>query len=130
MTIRSGLGKRILMRLSRPFLAAALALSVALSAHATTSLSFWGGGYWLDFEIGHDDAPVIAGIKYFRPGDRTGVMLRENLDVQAFDVAAKSLVVSYAGDDRVPAFRLTVRGEEGTLEVEGERVVSQFSWDM
>ena len=75
-------------------------------------------------------AEAVASIKFFAPGDRTGVMLREDLGVQAFDVAARSLVVSYAGSARASAFRLTVRGEEATLEVDGRRVVSSFSWEM
>ena len=115
------------LRIGTALAVAALALCISLSAHATSSLSFWGDGYWLDFEIGHDRA---ASIKFFAPGDRTGVVLRENLGVEVFDVAARSLVVSCKGNTQVPAFRLTVRGEEATLEVDGKRVVSKFSWEM
>ncbi len=129
-TLRRTSLRRMPTRIRLLLVAAALALCISLPVHATSSLSFQGDGYRLYFEIGHDDAEAVASIKFFAPGDRTGVMLREDLGVQAFDVAARSLVVSYAGSARASAFRLTVRGEEATLEVDGRRVVSSFSWEM
>ncbi|WP_228885527.1 hypothetical protein [Stenotrophomonas rhizophila] len=100
-------------------------------AHATTSLSFHGGGYSLYMEIGYDQRPEIASITVHRPGDRQGVVLRGNYQVKAFDTAGRKMEVVYAGaDPRVEPFTLVVDDEAATLTIAGARRESGFSWLM
>jgi hypothetical protein len=107
-----------------------LALLLSAVAHATSSLSFEGGGYWLDLEIGHTDQPVIASVSFHAPGDQQGVVLRTGLGVETFDTKRKELLLVYEGSDSVPPFTLSVHGEKATLETGSERVSSTFNWEM
>ena len=119
-----------------PFLARALLLITAiatfcLAAHATSSLSFDGGGYVLDLEIGDTDRPVVASVTFHRPGVAQGVVLRGNFRVKAFDPRRQELVLVYGGGDgRVEPFALTVRGSRASLAVAGRRIQAPFSWFM
>lgn len=111
-------------------------LTVVLSvlpslALATTSLSFDGGGYWLDLEIGGAAQPAVASIRFHRPGDSKGIVLRGNYVVRNFDTERRELIVVYEGQDpRVSPFTLSVRGEIAMLEIAATRITSAFSWVM
>ena len=113
------------------FLIATLVLLCGV-AHATSSLSFEGGGYWLDLEIGHTDRPVVASVKFHRPGDSKGVVLRGNFSVDSFDTDRKELTLIYkGGNPQVEPFTLSVRGDTATLRISGaEEIVSAFDWFM
>ena len=101
------------------------------AAQATSSLSFNGGGYFLNMEIGHVERPVIASITVHRPGDSKGVVLRGNFVAEIFDTTAKQMRVTYkGGDPRVPPFTLVVEGEAATLTIDGKNIRSAFSWFM
>lgn len=100
-------------------------------AQATSSLSFFGGGYTLYFEIGHDQRPVIASITVHQPGADGDVVLRGNYVVETFDTTARQMRLVYAGaDPRVAAFTLVVDGETATLHVAGRRIDTAFDWFM
>lgn len=106
-------------------------LATCMTAHATSSLSFEGRGYWLNLEIGHIDQPVVASVTFHKPGDAQGVVLRDNFIVEVFDTRHKKMIIVYKGDDpRVKPFALIVRGERATLEIAGARINSDFSWFM
>lgn len=106
-------------------------LLVAVVAHATSSLSFDGGGYRLDMEIGHTDHPVVASVTFHAPGDPQGVVLRGNFRVASFDTARKELIIEYKGNDpRVEPFTLVVHGEKAILRIGRARFESAFSWLM
>jgi len=119
-----------------PFLARALLLIAAIAtfciaANATSSLSFEGGGYSLELEIGDTGRPVVASVRVHQPGDAQGVVLRGNFRVKAFDTRRKELVLVYGGGDaRVEPFTLTVQGTRATLEVAGRRIRAPFRWSM
>jgi len=111
-------------------LATALLLIAAI-VHATSSLWFEGGGYWLDMEIGHTDRPLVASVNFYAPGNSQGVVLRDNFNVARFDTDRKDLVIEYAGDDpRVPPFTLVVHGEKAILRIGNARIESAFDWFM
>ncbi len=101
-----------------------------LAAHATSSLSFDGGGYVLDLEIGDAGRPVVASVTFHKPGDAQGVVLRENFRVKAFDPRRQELALVYGGDARVAPFTLTVHGNQATLEVARTRIRAPFRWPM
>lgn len=111
-------------------LAALLILFLSAVVHATSSLFFEGGGYALDLEIGYTDRPVIGRVKFRAPGDRQGVVLRNDLLMRTLDTERKELLLVYKGDRRVSPFTLSVHGEKATLEIGGGRVSSTFSWEM
>ena len=101
------------------------------AAHATSSLSFDGGGYVLDLEIGDTDRPVVASVTFHRQGDAQGVLLRGNCQDQAFDLRRQELVLVYGGGEgRVEPFTLTVHGSRASLAVAGRRIQAPFRWAM
>jgi len=101
------------------------------AAHATSSLSFDGGGYNLELEIGDTGRPVVASVRFHKPGDAQGVVLHGNFRVKTFDTRRKELVLVYGGgDERVEPFTLTVHGNQATLEVARTRIRSVFRWSM
>jgi hypothetical protein len=100
-------------------------------AYATTSLSFEGGGYWIDLAIGNLDKPVIGGVRFHAPDDPKGVSLSGNYVVEVFDIDRKELHLVYAGGiARVPPFTLTVQGDKATLTIGNQRVHATFDWSM
>jgi hypothetical protein len=109
-------------------------LGIAFNAEASSSLSFEGGGYWLDMEVGEATVPVIASVQFHRPGDAAGVILRSNvLDIEAFDLTHHVLVIRYpgrGGADAVEPFVLSVYDARAVLHVDGRCIVSQFNWSM
>lgn len=117
------------------FLTSTLLLWVTLAlsnpALATSSLSFEGGGYWIDMEIGDYGHPVIAGIRFHSPGDKKGVVLSKKLvTVTAFDPKQRRLSLRYAGGSGVAPFVLSVRGAAARLDVGVHRVFADFNWGM
>ena len=117
--------------LKRTLLLIAAIATFCLAAHATSSLSFDGGGYVLDLEIGDTGRPVVASVTFHKPGDAQGVVLRGNFRVKAFDPRRQQLVLVYdGGDGRVAPFTLTVRGGRASLAVAGTRIRAPFRWSM
>ncbi len=119
------------LSLTRTLLLITAIATFCLAAHATSSLSFDGGGYVLDLEIGDTGRPVVASVTFHRPGDAQGVVLRGNFTVQAFDPRRQELVLVYGGGDgRVEPFTLTVHGNRASLEVARRRIRAPFRWSM
>lgn len=119
----------------RPTLTVAvLAMAASGSAFATGSLSFESAGYVLDFEIGHQERPVLAGVSFAEPGASSNSILRPpHLVVVAFDTNTKILLVRYRnpGDSKLPPdFELSVRGSEGILKLPNRSVTGSFNWEM
>lgn len=111
---------------------ALLTLLPILPAHATSSLSFEGGGYSIELEIGETERPGIAAVRFHAPGDRRGVVLPPRLiRVEAFDPGRQVLVLHYSGGESgVAAFTLSAHQQTATLQSGSQRVVSRFNWDM
>lgn len=115
----------------RTLLLIAAIATFCVAAHATSSLSFDGGGYNLELEIGDADRPVVASVTFHKPGDAQGVVLRGNFRVKVFDTRRKELVLVYVGgDERVEPFTLTVHGNRATLDVARTRIRAAFRWSM
>lgn len=116
------------------FAIAALATAASSVAFATGSLSFESAGYVLDFEVGQQERPVLAGVSFAAPGAGSSPMLRPpHLVAVAFDVKAKILLVRYRnpGDSKLPPdFELSVRGSEGILKLPNRSVTGRFNWEM
>lgn len=104
------------------------------AAHASGSLSFSGGGYWVDLEIGQTEVPVVASVRFHRPGDPIGVVLsRRHVVVEAFDIRRQVLELRFVGSggaDAVEPFTLSANGGQAVLQIGARRVVSRFSWGM
>lgn len=119
----------------RPTLAiTVLAIAATGSAFATGSLSFESAGYVLDFEVGQQAHPVLAGVSFAAPGASSNSILRPpHLVVITFDTKAKILLVRYKnpGDSALPPdFELAVRGSEGILKLPNRSVTGRFNWEM
>lgn len=117
------------------FLASALlflaALTLGNSAHATSSPSFEGDGYWIGMEVGDTGHPVLARITFHAPGDKTGVVLPQELvTITAFDPKRRTLLLRYAGGAGVAPFVLSAQGATATLDIDGKQVLAGFTWDM
>jgi hypothetical protein len=100
-------------------------------ALATSSLTFEGGGYTIEMEVGDDAAPAIARMRMHVPGDARGTPLDPaKVAVQDFDPRQRILSLTHAGDPaRAPAFSLRVRGTRAVLEMDGRRVEAAFDWE-
>ena len=119
----------------RSIIAAVLILLFTVTAaHASGSLSFSGGGYWVDLEIGQTEVPAVASVRFHRPGDPTGVVLsRKHVVVEAFDPRRQVLELRFMGSggtNAVEPFTLSANRGEAVLQIGAQRVVSQFSWGM
>ena len=124
-------GQEAALFLTRKLLWITALATACLAAHATSSLSFDGGGYVLDLEIGDTDRPVVASVTFHRLGDAQGVVLRGNFRVQVFDPRRQELVLVYGGGDgRVEPFTLTVHGNRASLALAGRRIRAPFRWAM
>jgi hypothetical protein len=116
----------------RSIIVCALIVACAVApARATGSLSFEGGGYWIDLEVGHTDVPVIASARLYRPGDARGVVLpREQLHVDVFDTRRQVLVLRFIGSGTVEPFILVIDGVHATLQIGAQRIDAPFRWLM
>jgi len=115
--------------LSAPFAATLLWLIPCGVAMATSSLSFEGGGYAIDLEIGDDARPVIAAVHFHAPGDAQGVVLAHDAwRVIAFEPRQQRLLLRYDGAAAVPAFSLSVQHDDAVLVIDGRRVRAAFDW--
>ena len=111
-------------------IAAVLLTLAAMTARATSSLSFEGGGYWIELEVGDDARPVIASVRFHAPDDRIGVVLaRDLVTIESFDTKRHVLVLRHAaGKDGVEPFTLSVHADDAVLETGGRRVRATFDW--
>ena len=103
----------------------------AVPAWASSSLEFDGGGYVVAMEVGDDEAPLIARVRFHAPGDSEGVAVSgSSLTVSTFDTARQRLSLRCRGDGaRLPAFDLVVRGTRAELVVDGKRIAAPFQWE-
>ena len=87
--------------LTRTLLLITALATACLAAHATSSLSFDGGGYVLDLEIGDTDRPVVASVTFHRQGDAQGVVCAGIFGSRRLTRAARnwcwSMVVAMGG---------------------------------
>lgn len=108
-------------------------LGTLFPALATTSLSFVGGGYWIDLEIG-SEGPVVSSVRFHRPGEPKGVMLvRRDVAVETFDPRHHVLVMRFRGSqgqNAVDPFTLSVHGQHAVLKIGGRDIASKYSWEM
>ena len=108
---------------------ALLLCSLLRVASATSSLSFEGGGYVIDLEIGDDAMPVVAAVHFHAPGDARGVVLtHDSWRVLAFDPRRQRLLLQHDDASVVPAFSLSVQRDDAVLVIEGRRVHASFDW--
>jgi hypothetical protein len=120
----------------RHLLIAVSAIAVASPSFATTSLSFEGGDYWMDMEIGYGQAAsVIASIRFFAPGDKNGQLLSmSRITIKTFDTDRKLLLMRYTttteSKQEPPSFVLSVVGENAVLQLGERRITSRFNWHM
>lgn len=122
----------------RSFIAAAVAATIAIvvsaSAHATSSLSFEADGYLIDIVVGDTSEPVVFDLSMAKPGSKQPTSLPMQLvKVDVFETTQRALFLTFKnpGDPALPAsFRLTVRGDTGTLEIGEQSLVGRFSWGM
>lgn len=116
--------------LRRSFAVTLLSLVLCDVALATSSLSFEGGGYSIDLEIGDDARPVVAAVHFHTPGDAQGVVLaRDTWRVVEFDPARQRLVLQHDRAAAVPGFSLSVQHHDALLVIDGRRVRASFDWD-
>lgn len=101
-------------------------------AFASSTLSFEGGDYWIDLEIGTDTIPMIAAIRFYNPADSSGVQLPSNeWHIETFDTQCKILVLTHkSGNSGIADFSLLVKEQEAKLTIEGKTITSSFNWDM
>ena len=115
-------------------IAGVLAIAGSGGALATGAVSFEGTGYVLDFEVGQQEHPVLAGLSFAAPGSSTASVLRPpHLVVLAFDAKAKVLLVRYKnpGDSKLPPdFELSVHGNAAILKLPNRSVSGRFIWEM
>lgn len=114
--------------------AAAMAIMVSSSAHATSSLSFETNGYLIDIVVGDASKPVVSNLSIAKPGSKQPTSLPMRLvKVDIFETKHRVLLLTFKnpGDSALPgSFRLTVRGDAGTLEIGEQSLVGRFSWGM
>jgi hypothetical protein len=119
----------------RPLIAlAVMALAVATSAQATSSLSFEAEGYLLDIVVGDASGPVVSSLGIARPGSRTITSLpMHQVRVEVFDTRQRVLLLRFEnpGNETLPeSFLLTVKDGVGTLGIGGRALIGSFSWGM
>ncbi|GAB3357663.1 hypothetical protein [Lysobacter tyrosinilyticus] len=102
-----------------------------MPACATSSLAFEGGGYWVDMEIGQDQRPTIARIRFHAPGDTIGIVLpTEHVSIDVFDPKRQRLSLRYSGGSGVAPFQLSADGAIAILTIGSKRLSAVFSWSM
>jgi hypothetical protein len=110
------------------------AIALAPPSLATTSLSFEGGDYWIDMEIGYGQAAMaVASVRFFAPGDKKGQRLAMSRTiVETFDTDRKLLLIRYTSTEskqEPPSFVLSVVGENAVLQMGERRITSRFNWE-
>ncbi|QSX78612.1 hypothetical protein [Agrilutibacter solisilvae] len=120
------------MKTTHHVLALLLAAAWPGAAWASWTLDFGVGGYCIEMEVGDDAAPVVGRVRFFAPGDSTGIPLRpQDVRVDAFDVDRRQLHLEHKGSGAgAPAFDLRVDGESGVLEIDGQQLPAPFDWQM
>jgi len=112
--------------------AAVVAVALCGSAVATSSVSFDAQGYVVDIVVGGDSRPAIASLGIATPSSARSIAIpMRHLKVEAFDTAQKTLLLRFVnpGDPALPAgFSLTVRGDDGVLQIDGKSMAGRFSW--
>jgi hypothetical protein len=121
----------------RHLLIAVSAIALASPSFATTSLSFEGGDYWIDMEIGYADAAraAVASVRFFAPGDKNGQLLSmSRITIETFDTDRKLLLIRYTttteSKQEPPSFVLSVVSENAVLQLGERRITSRFNWQM
>jgi hypothetical protein len=124
----------------RHLLIAVSAIALASPSFATTSLSFEGGDYWIDMEIGYANArraarAAVASVRFFAPGDKNGQLLSmSRITIETFDTDRKLLLMRYTttteSKPEPPSFVLSVVGENAVLQLGERRITSRFNWQM
>jgi hypothetical protein len=113
-------------------LSAALIFVTSSLLHATESVVFSGGGYYIDILVGQADKPSVAQVRFSPPGDNVLVIVpHELLRIEKFDDDKRILIMHFANKDepKLPAsFSLVVRGKSGVLTVGGKRIKGSFDW--
>ena len=114
--------------------AAAVAIGACSSALATGAVSFEGQGYVLDFVVGDNSGPMVAGLSIATPGiARDVVVPLQHLRIDVFDTERKVLLLRFMnpGDSKLPRdFSLAVRGDAGVLLIDGKSIAGRFAWGM
>ena len=120
------------MRAARTGLALLLAAAWPAAASASGTLEFDAGGYAVAMEIGDDARPTVARVRFFPPGDSTGIALPpQEVRVDAFDPRHQRLHLEHRGKaSGAPAFELRVVGGRGVLEIDGQTLKGPFDWQL
>lgn len=105
---------------------------VAPELQATGALSFSGEEYGLLFSICRaEPSPVIADVQFMGPGPVVGRWLAgKRLHVRDFDVAARTLGMSYDGGDGIAPFELQVHGDNAVMRIQGRSIKGQLDWSV
>lgn len=119
----------------RPILFATLFSLIATEpAVASSTVSFEGAGYVLDFEVGHEESDSLAGVSFGAPAvAATSVLRPPQLKIEAFDTKARTVRVRYTnpGDAALPAdFEFDAHESTGALRIQGRTVTGSFDWEM
>ena len=114
---------------------AALILVTSLSAHATETLFFNGGGYTVEVLIGFLDDPVIAQVRFMPPKAKDSVVIpQELLHVEKFDMKKRILRMHFSSknDPDLPAsFSLSANKTKAVLSIGGKETSDEeFNWDI
>ena len=113
---------------------AALVLVASSNVHATEALLFNGGGYTIEILIGYLDDPVIAQVRFTRPGAKDWVSLpRELLHVEKFDMEKRILTMYFSNEnnpDLPSSFSLSANETKAVLAINGKEIKSEFNWDI
>lgn len=98
-------------------------------AAATSTLSFEGGGFWIDFEVGDDAASTIAAVR-FHENARGIVLPPGDWRLEAFDPRREVLVLRHrGGHSSVKPFVLSVHHRDALLAIDGRTINAPFSWE-
>ena len=115
-------------------IAAAFVVGAFGSAFATNAVSFEAQGYLLDFTVGDDSQPTVAGLSFAAPGGVRAVEIpMRHLRIETFDTGQKVLLLRFTnpGDPKLPKdFSLAVRNDAGVLHIDGKSIAGRFAWGL
>ena len=113
-------------------LSAVLVFVTASHLQATESVTFEGGGYYIDILMGMADELSVARVLFSPPGDGALAELpHEMVRVEKINGRKGILILHFVnkGDPKLPkSFSLAVRKNSGVLTVGGKRVKGSFNW--